>query len=252
MTSREEEVFFQIHTGLDREGPGSRQSTGRAFSCIRGLPPNPRILDIGCGPGAQTVQLAELSGGEIYAVDNHPPFIERLKRTVERKALESRVFPRLCDMNRMTFEPEFFDLLWAEGSIYNIGVEKGLTQWRSFLRPRGVAAFTEVCWLRDDPPQEPRDFWNEEYPAIGSLGHNEGIIRRSGYMPLHSFVLPESDWWAEYYAPIEEKLVALKKLHENDPEALGVIELHEREIETFRRYSAYYGYVFFIARKELA
>jgi ubiquinone/menaquinone biosynthesis C-methylase UbiE len=65
VTPREEEVFFQIHTGLDREGPGSRQSTGKAFSCIRGLPPNPGILDIGCGPGTQTVQLAELSGGEI-------------------------------------------------------------------------------------------------------------------------------------------------------------------------------------------
>jgi cyclopropane fatty-acyl-phospholipid synthase-like methyltransferase len=249
MTPKEEEVFFQIHSELAREGPGSRQSTRKAFSCIRDLPPNPRILDIGCGPGAQSVQLAELSGGEIYAVDNHLPFIEQLKRTVEQKTLERRVFPLLCDMRQLTFEPEFFDLIWAEGSIFIIGVEKGLAQWRPFLRSKGFFAFTEVSWLKDDPPQELRDFWKEVYPAIGSRLHIERIIRRSGYTPLHHFVLPESDWWTEYYNPIEKKLVALKNVHKNDKEALGVLEIHEKEIEIYRRYAAYYGYVFYIAQK---
>ncbi len=48
---------------------------------------------------------------------------------------------------------------------------------------------------------------------------------------------------------MEEKLVTLKKLHENDAEALGVLEMHEKEIEMFRRCAAYYGYVFNIAQR---
>lgn len=193
MTPKEEEVFFQVHTGLPREGPGSRQSTHKAFSCIKGLPKNPRILDIGCGPGAQAIQLAEFSGGEIYALDNHPPFIERLKTTMEQKMLESRVFPLLGDMRQLSFEPEFFDLIWAEGSIYIIGVEKGLTRWRPFLGNQGFVVFTEVSWLRNDPPQELKDFWKEAYPAIGSRQQNENIVQRAGYTLLHHFILPESE-----------------------------------------------------------
>jgi ubiquinone/menaquinone biosynthesis C-methylase UbiE len=250
MTPREEEVFFQIHTGLEREGPGSRRTTRRAFLSIRGLPSNPRILDIGCGPGAQTVHLAELSGGEIHAVDNHSPFIDELKRAVEQRGLECRVFPLLCDMHRLTFEPDSFDLIWAEGSIFIIGVEKGLKEWRPFLKRGGFVAFTEVAWLRDDPPRELRDFWEAVYPAIGSRRHDEDVIRNAGYTPLHNFVLPESDWWTEYYHPIEEKLASLKEIHKDEAEALGVLEAHIKEIEIFRRFATHYGYVFYIARRD--
>jgi len=33
-----------------------------------------RILDIGCGPGMQTVELARISAGRITAVDNYQPY----------------------------------------------------------------------------------------------------------------------------------------------------------------------------------
>ena len=33
------------------------------------LPPEPRILDIGCGPGVQTVELLRLSGGTVVALE---------------------------------------------------------------------------------------------------------------------------------------------------------------------------------------
>jgi ubiquinone/menaquinone biosynthesis C-methylase UbiE len=139
MTPVQEEVFFEIHTGLLREGPGSRQSTQRAFYSIQGLPPNPTILDIGCGPGADTLQLAELSAGKIYAIDNHRPFIERLEEAAKRRKLKNRVFPLLADMHQLSFKPESFDLLWAEGSIYIIGVEKGLVQWRQLLKKKALS-----------------------------------------------------------------------------------------------------------------
>jgi len=35
-------------------------------------------VDIGCGPGMQTLELARISGGRIVAVDNHQPFLDVL------------------------------------------------------------------------------------------------------------------------------------------------------------------------------
>jgi hypothetical protein len=44
-------VFFEVHSGLLREGPGDNESTKKAYFMLQDLPENPLILDIGCGPG---------------------------------------------------------------------------------------------------------------------------------------------------------------------------------------------------------
>ena len=61
MTEKLPESFWIIHSGLPREGPEDNKSTQRAYRMLKGLPTNSRILDVGCGPGMQTVELAKLS-----------------------------------------------------------------------------------------------------------------------------------------------------------------------------------------------
>jgi len=249
MTERQMEVFFDIHNGLSREGPGSSQSTQIAYSCVANKPEVPRILDVGCGPGAQTLCLSDLSPAEIYAVDNHAPFISRLQQAVAEKHLEHRVHPTLTDMTKLSFERGTFDIIWAEGSIYLIGVENALRQWNPFLKETGSIAFTEISWLRDDIPANPKKFWLDSYPEMSTV---EGNLKRiadcrfelSGY-----FVLPESDWWDEYYDPISKKLPALYEKYRDDSAATDVLHTHEKEIELYRQYPDYYGYVFYIAEK---
>ena len=221
MTPKQEAVFFKVHSGLPREGPGDPQSTRRAFACLRDLPDRPRVLDLGCGPGAQTLELAELCAGEIIAVDNHAPFIEGLRRRVLENGLADRVHPLAADMKSLPFEPDSFDLIWAEGSIYLIGFSRGLAEWRPLLAGRGHVAVTEVSWLKADIPAE----------------------------LLASFTLPDSAWWEPYYRPIEGKLGALEARHAGDAEALQVLAAERQEIELFRKYSDCYGYVFYVARR---
>lgn len=221
MTPKREAVFFEVHSGLPREGPGDPQSTRRAFACLRDLPDRPRVLDLGCGPGAQTLELAELCAGEIIAVDNHAPFIEGLRRRVLENGLADRVHPLAADMKSLPFEPDSFDLIWAEGSIYLIGFSRGLAEWRPLLAGRGHVAVTQVSWLKDDVPAE----------------------------LLASFTLPDSAWWEPFYRPIEGKLGALEARHAGDAEALEVLAAERQEIEIFRKYSDCYGYVFYVARR---
>jgi ubiquinone/menaquinone biosynthesis C-methylase UbiE len=78
-------IFWEIHSGLPREGPGDNASIRRAFLMAAELPAAPRILDVGCGPGMQTLELAKISGGQITAVDIHQPFLDELQRRARRK-----------------------------------------------------------------------------------------------------------------------------------------------------------------------
>jgi len=60
------------------------------------------------------------------------------------------------------------------------------------------------------------------------------------------FVLPSESWWANYYTPILVKLPSLKEKYKNNKEKLQHMAYEELEIGMFRKYSDYYGYVFYI------
>jgi SAM-dependent methyltransferase len=44
-----------------------------------------------------------------------------------------------------------WDMIWAEGSAYIIGVERAMRDWRRLLRPGGVLVFSEMVWRTDAP-----------------------------------------------------------------------------------------------------
>ena len=85
------EYFYELYTGLPRGGPGDNESTRKAFNCMEDLPAEPLILDIGCGPGMQTLELARLSGGKIIALDNHQGFLDKLIEDAKRENLEDQI-----------------------------------------------------------------------------------------------------------------------------------------------------------------
>ena len=61
------EYLYELCEALPRSGPGDNESTRRAFNSIPRLKKNPFILDIGCGQGMQTIELAKISDGKIIA-----------------------------------------------------------------------------------------------------------------------------------------------------------------------------------------
>jgi len=242
-------IFFEIHTDIPREGPGDAASTKRAFSMLHGLPENPLVLDIGCGPGMQTLALSDLTTGRIVAVDNHQPFLDRLNEAALHKGVSDRTRTVNADMASLDFDRGTFDLIWAEGSAYIMGFETAVCQWRLFLKQSGYLAVTEIAWIKPDPPGEVKRFFAEEYPAMLDIESNLKIILTANYHVVGHFLLPESAWWLHYYAPLEERVKNLRSVHKDDPEALSVIELHEKEIDIYRKYSDWYGYVFYIMQK---
>jgi SAM-dependent methyltransferase len=215
---------------------------------VTGLPVRPNILDIGCGPGSQSLELARLCPGTVYAVDNHPPSVARLKQAAAEAGLADRVVPLAADMKALPFPPQSFDLIWAEGSIYIVGVAPGLALWRPLLNRGGSVAFTEATWLRSRRPAEVDRFWEEAYPAMCCVEENMEKIRQAGFSLQGHFILPAADWWTEYYEPLSQKLPGFRERYAGDEEALQVLALEEQEMDLFRRCSDCYGYVFYVAK----
>ena len=54
----------------------------------------------------------------------------------------------------------------------------------------------------------------------------------------------------EYYGPLEERIKRLRKKYFNDSEALKVIDSEQEEIDLYRKYSKWYGSVFYIMQNQ--
>jgi ubiquinone/menaquinone biosynthesis C-methylase UbiE len=244
------DIFWEIHSGLPREGPGDPDSTARAYASVTGLPPRPKILDIGCGPGAQTLDLARLSQGEIIAIDFHQPFLDELTRRAKEAHLDEYIQVVKLSMLEMDFAPEQFDLVWSEGAIYIMGFEKGFKVFRPFLKPGGSMAVTEASWFRPDPPQEALDFWRAAYPGMGTIEENIQRIEAQAYELTEHFHLPDSSWWEHYYKPLEKRVSMLREKYAGNQEVQDALDEELAEIALFRKYSGDYGYEFYIAQKK--
>jgi SAM-dependent methyltransferase len=241
-------LFFELFSGLPRQGPGDAASTLRALALVPGIGSGTRVLDVGCGTGLQTRVLAEACSARFLGVDSHAPYVEAFNREAEAHGLAHRVEARVGDMRQLDFPGGSFDVIWCEGAIYNIGFETGLREWRRLLAPGGHMAVTEVCWTRPDPPPECAAFWASEYPAIRDVRTRLETIERCGYDLAGHFTLPPSSWWNDYYAILEEQVREFRTRHSNEPDARRLADGVQREIEIWRAYSEFYGYVFFVMR----
>jgi ubiquinone/menaquinone biosynthesis C-methylase UbiE len=242
------DIFFEVHQDLPREGPGRDKYTRKAFRMLPKIE-KARILDIGCGPGGPTMELARLSDGHVIGLDIHQPFLDKLRQKIEEAGFSDRVQAIKGSMLEMNFEEESFDIIWSEGSIYIIGFEKGLKEWRRLLKPRGFLVVHEMIWLEPDPPREIEDYWKEVYPGIKTIQEDLESISRCGYKVIGHFPLPEDAWWEEYYTPLEERIQVLRKKYENDPRALASLDEEQREVNLYRKYSRWYGSAFYVMQK---
>ncbi|MGB6866574.1 MAG: class I SAM-dependent methyltransferase [Candidatus Aminicenantaceae bacterium] len=242
------DIFFEIHQGLPREGPGRNDYTRKAFEMLPKLD-KPRILDIGCGPGGPTIELARISGGFVISLDNHQSYLDVLEEKIRKQGLSERVKAVNRSMFMMDFPEESFDIIWSEGSIYIIGFEKGLKEWRRFIKSHGFLVVHEMTWLKSDPPKEIADYWKRMYPGITTIPNNLEIIPRCGYKVLGHFPLPEDAWWEEYYYPLEERITKLKAKYKDDLEALRILDSEQEEIDLYKKYSAWYGSVFYVMQR---
>ncbi|MFC2020828.1 class I SAM-dependent methyltransferase [Chloroflexota bacterium] len=187
--------------------------TRKAFGMLPELD-RPRILDIGCGSGISTLELARLSQGEIVAIDIDQPALDKFNIRIRQAGLTERVKAVNCSMFDMDFPNESFDIIWSEGSIYAIGFERGLREWKRFLKPAGF------IMVHDEQ---------------GNVKEKLEQISNCGYELLGYFILSTETWWTEYFAPLEKWIAEYGIRYADNPKILEEIHQAQEELDMFKK-----------------
>lgn len=245
------ELLLDLHLEADRQGPGGDKETQKAIE-LAGIDRNAslKIADIGCGTGASTLTLARLLNARITAVDFLQGFLDVLMNRARSHGFNDRITPLCASMDQLPFDDREFDVIWSEGAIYNIGFEKGVADWKRYLKPGGLLVASEITWLTHTRPPELENYWNSEYPEIDTASAKISILEKQGYTPLGYFVLPEHCWLDNYYNPIRNRLDDFLIRHGNSEQARAIAEAEHREIELYAKYKTYVSYGVYIARNQ--
>lgn len=233
---------------LKRQGPGGERETKLAASLIPDFKHNIRIADIGCGMGSQTFVLADEYDAEIDAIDLLSEMTEGIKRQREAKGMVDCVHPVQASMDNLPFQPNTYDLIWAEGSIFIMGYENGLRYWRHFLKPNGYVAVTDCCWLNSKRPKS-MDWINDNVPGMFTIEQKIEQMSAAGYEPTAHFILPETCWTENYYEPMKPAMEAFLQDRHNDAAAQAFVDRLKEEIAYYKENKQYFGYAFFIGKK---
>jgi SAM-dependent methyltransferase len=244
------ELLIDLHKDAARQGPGGDAATEQALR-LAGIDRTAplKVADIGCGTGASTLLLARLLNAQITAVDFLQDFLDVLQNRAAQQGLCEKITPLCCSMDALPFEPEQFDVIWSEGAIYHIGFERGVADWKRYLKPGGVLAVSEITWTTAKRPEELQRHWDREYPEIDTAAAKLGVLEQHGYRPCGCFVLPEYCWMKNYYQPMQERFADFLRRNGNTDEARAIIEAEQLEIELYQKYKTDYSYGMYIAQK---
>lgn len=187
----------------------------------------PRVLEIGCGSGQTTIELARLSGSSVVGIDTDPTALSVLRRRVEVDRLGHRIEIVNVSLFDVSFAAESFDLLWEEGVLHLLDSTRSLPVCRRLLKPGGFLVMHEtVVWFE-------------------SIRAN---LSADGFGIVNEYLLPKRCWWTDYYAPLEDRIRLLREERGREI-ASEKLAQYEREIAMVKANPDRFDCGFFILQK---
>jgi ubiquinone/menaquinone biosynthesis C-methylase UbiE len=201
--------------------------TRQAFELLPKLK-NPNILDIGCGTGVPTIELAKISSGHVIGIDIDESSLDLLQRKIKKMGLHNQVSVINGSILTADFPEESFDIIWAEGSISVIGFEKGIKEWHRFLKPNGFLV------IHDENKDKTKKL---------------GLITKYSYSLIAQFELPDTLWWNKYYDPLEQFIQKFRCKYPDDSTLNNELNKDQIEIDTCKANSVAMSSFFVIMQK---
>lgn len=123
------DVFAVIHQ--------ERRSMALQYFDELSLPKESRVLEVGCGAGLLTVDLAQ-RGYTIKALDRVKAMVDLTRRNSLKAGVQNRVNPHIGDVYQLPFRDGIFNCLIALGvTPYVLEIESALKEIARVLTPRG-------------------------------------------------------------------------------------------------------------------
>jgi ubiquinone/menaquinone biosynthesis C-methylase UbiE len=126
------------------------------------LRPDMHILDVGCGPGSITCDIAELTpAGQITGVDLSPAAIDQARAACAGRKIENATFAAGNILSGLSFEDQSFDVVLCHQLLNHLSDPvKALREMKRLCKPDGIVAVREgIChlWHPDEPILQDQD-----------------------------------------------------------------------------------------------
>jgi ubiquinone/menaquinone biosynthesis C-methylase UbiE len=182
------------------------------------LNPGTSVLDVGCGPGTITADIAaRVAPGRVVAIDSAPAAVDAAQAAIAGSGA-TNVDVRVADLYDLPFEPASFDVVHAHQVLQHLADPVGaLEAMRRVRTADGVVAVRDVdygalTWFPDEPAL---DRWLAVYSAVHRANGAEpdagrrllSWARAAGFADITAsstswcFATPEDrTWWATLWA----------------------------------------------------
>jgi SAM-dependent methyltransferase len=210
---------------------------------------SPRILDIGCGPGGPTLELARLSGGHVTGLDINQAALDELVARAAGEGLSNRVDIVHGSMGDITFDDGSFDLVWCEAAMLAIGFARALREWHRLIRPYGFLVVHDMAWLKPDPPAEILNTPQVAHPEMRTVSEYIALVARNGYEFLGHVIVPADFWWDDHFVPLLARIGELRRDHAADRAVQTILDREQRAADLFQAFSEWYGSVFLLMQR---
>jgi SAM-dependent methyltransferase len=195
-----------------------RTAANSAAYLIGELRPGQDVLDVGCGPGTITADLAELvAPGQVTAVDAAEDVLHQARENAAGRGLDTVRFA-VADVHALDFPDDSFDVVHAHQVLQHVGDPvRALREMRRVCRPGGIVAVRDsdygaFTWFPELPAL---DEWQELYHRVARANGGEpdagrrllSWARAAGFSEIRAtaaawcFASPdERAWWSGLWA----------------------------------------------------
>lgn len=161
-----------------------RTAENSAAYLLPHLRPGMALLDVGCGPGSITADLAErVAPGAVTALDSAEAVLETARRTLADRGVDNAVVVA-GDVHALPFADDTFDVVHAHQVVQHVGNPvDALREMRRVCRPGGVVAVRDgdygaFVWYPEVPEL---DEWRELYQRVARANGGDPWAGRKLY-----------------------------------------------------------------------
>ncbi|QEU90572.1 class I SAM-dependent methyltransferase [Streptomyces kanamyceticus] len=153
-----------------------RTAANSAAYLVGSLKPHMRVLDIGCGPGTITADLAALvPEGHVTGVDHAPGILDQARATAAERGLDNVEFA-VADVHDLDYPDDSFCVVHAHQVLQHVGDPvRALREMRRVCKPGGIVAvrdsdYAAMTWYPNTPAM---DDWLDLYRRVARANGGE-------------------------------------------------------------------------------